>query len=99
MDVATVPFTVVTYSEPHRETAVELHTPPAENSQSVEQAVGSSYAPLASPFQPDDGSDSDSDSAGSDGRERTADERLALELQQDELRKSGMSPAGQPASL
>lgn len=105
MDVATVPFTVVTYSEPHREVAEAVDVPvtpfeqlaslppPSQPVQPSSERDGRAYASPAG-----DTSDTDSDSEF-EGRERTADEQMALDLQRDELSRSGLSPAGRAAGL
>ena len=95
--MATVPFTVVSYSEPHSETAVEVPPtpfaqPPEQETVAIPQSLGWPPAAELAGDTSDSGSDSESE-----GRERTADEKLALEMHKEELRRSGLSPTGTAA--
>lgn len=103
MDVASVPFTVVTYSEPQCESAREISVSegpasfPYLQANPAHQPVGrelnkqADAADVPSPFFEGDGSDSEADTA-SEGRGDAGDAQLALDLQQAEMRRSGLLP-------
>lgn len=105
MDVASVPFTVVTYSEPQCESAREISVSegpasfPYLQANPAHQPVGrelnkqADAADVPSPFFEGDGSDSEADTA-SEGRGDAGDAQLALDLQQAEMRRSGLLPDG-----